>query len=531
MKKLTLSVAFLLLGGIYMANAQVGIGTPNPNSAAQLDIVATNKGVLIPRVELIETTDFNPIAGTATESLLVYNTKAQNDVVVGFYYWSANKWNRIVNTSDLDATMGNLAEIKKLISYIVPSSPVNNPSVPQTHTSMVYNPTTKEMFYVTYNTATNSYKTDLIDLAALVAGAETKTFIRTITAVGGNIQHIYFSEEAIQNWIAAAPTTNNISNIPDNFSGGVTIDAGADVVQNFQNIINQSTTYGAGQMTIKNIIKEIAGVADGNVIYKNIGTAPAVEWVFQYWDGAAYVTISLGGLVQANESKTRILKTGTPQTEITYNYAHENNKPDAAGVATVGSPDVINVTGDMINSITLNENVRNAIKNVLNGGGNVFYTATEILVAANPDGLAIPAKSLYTIDAAGVKVLIDISGVVLNVITNNAGDIKTILGNKYNLTTHYKTGDTWIDGKAVYAFKSTTTITANSAVASIITLPVAAGNVVSIKLYKAGNLVTSATTDVLLTGGTGLGFNIGTGNMYNILPAGLYDVVVEFSAD
>ncbi|MCP1996774.1 hypothetical protein [Flavobacterium sp. HSC-61S13] len=532
MKRITLSVAFLLFGGAYMANAQVGIGTPTPNASSQLDIVSENSGVLIPRVKLNRTDEFGPIKGApaGVQSLLVYNTQTIADVVPGFYYWENAKWNRIINQTDLETAInnfgGDLTEIKKLVSFILPSSPVNNPAVPQTHTTMVYNPTTKQISFVTYDTATSSYKTDLVDVASLVAGAETKTFIRTITAAGGNVQHIYFGEQAIQNWIAANPATNTVVNIPDNAPGGVTIDAGADIVQNFENILNQTTTYGVGTMTIKNIIKELAGVADGNVIYKNIGVSPAVEWVFQYWNGTAYTTITLGDLIKENETKTRILKT-TVDSEIVYNYANEANKPDATGVSTVGTPDVINVTADMITSITNNENVKTAIKNVLRGGGNVFYTLTAIAAGDN-DGTAIPAGSLYTVDAAGKKIVIDISGTVITAITNNAETVKTILGDNYNQINHFKTGDTWINGKPIYAFKSTTNIVVNSAVASTVTLPVSADNIVSVKLYKGGNLVTSSTTDLVLAG-TALNFNIGTGNMYNILPVGSYEVIVEFT--
>lgn len=532
MKRITLSVAFLLFGGAYMANAQVGIGTPTPNASSQLDIVSEDSGVLIPRVKLNKTDEFGPIKGSAAgvQSLLVYNTQTMADVVPGFYYWENAKWNRIINKSDLDTAIsnfgGDLADVKKLLSYILPSSPINNPAVAQVHTSVVYNPTTKQISFVTYDTATSSYKTDLVDFASIVAGVETKTFIRTITAAGGNVQHIYFGEQAIQNWIAADPANNTSVNIPDNFSGGVTIDAGADIVQNFENILNQTTTYGVGTMTIKNIIKELAGVADGNVIYKNIGVSPAVEWVFQYWNGTAYTTISLGDLVKENETKTRILK-ATVDAEIIYNYANEANKPDATGAPTVGTPDVINVTADMITSITNNENVKTAIKNVLRGGGNVFYTLTAIAAGDN-DGTAIPAGSLYTVDAAGKKIVIDISGTVITAITNNAETVKTILGDNYNQINHFKTGDTWINGKPIYAFKSTTNIVVNSAVASTVTLPVSADNIVSVKLYKGGNLVTSSTTDVVLAGAA-LNFNIGTGNMYNILPVGSYEVIVEFT--
>ena len=72
MKKITIMAA--LLGSVYFANAQVGIGTSAPSTSAQLDIVAENKGILIPRVELTDVNTFAPITGTQEESLLVYNT-------------------------------------------------------------------------------------------------------------------------------------------------------------------------------------------------------------------------------------------------------------------------------------------------------------------------------------------------------------------------------------------------------------------------------------------------------------------------
>ncbi|MDM1514512.1 hypothetical protein HX055_17485, partial [Myroides odoratimimus] len=74
MKKITLLA--VLLGTTYFANAQVGIGTPDPATSAELDIVAKagNKGILIPRVALKNTTEFQ-MAGKVAEStsLLVFN--------------------------------------------------------------------------------------------------------------------------------------------------------------------------------------------------------------------------------------------------------------------------------------------------------------------------------------------------------------------------------------------------------------------------------------------------------------------------
>ena len=83
--------------------AQVGIGTTSPNASSMLEINATNKGVLIPRVTLTGSTDSTTIATPAT-SLLVYNTATTSDVVPGYYYNSGTSgspvWIRL-NTSSL----------------------------------------------------------------------------------------------------------------------------------------------------------------------------------------------------------------------------------------------------------------------------------------------------------------------------------------------------------------------------------------------------------------------------------------------
>ncbi len=64
------------------------------NSSAMLDIDATNKGLLIPRVALTQTTSNSPIGASIVTSLLVYNTATINDVVPGYYYWDGTQWVR-----------------------------------------------------------------------------------------------------------------------------------------------------------------------------------------------------------------------------------------------------------------------------------------------------------------------------------------------------------------------------------------------------------------------------------------------------
>lgn len=96
MKKL---VFIILIFCVQFSNAQVGIGTSNPNQSALLEIVSSDKGLLIPRIQLNGTTDVSAINNGNVESLLIYNTVNTSDVTKGFYYWGGIRWEKIVTES------------------------------------------------------------------------------------------------------------------------------------------------------------------------------------------------------------------------------------------------------------------------------------------------------------------------------------------------------------------------------------------------------------------------------------------------
>lgn len=81
--------------------AQTGIGTTTPNASARLELAASDRGFLPPRVALTATNAFSPIVGTAANAtgLLVYNTatttNAPNNVAPGYYYWNGTAWIQI----------------------------------------------------------------------------------------------------------------------------------------------------------------------------------------------------------------------------------------------------------------------------------------------------------------------------------------------------------------------------------------------------------------------------------------------------
>ncbi len=85
MKKILLTLLLLPLA-IY---SQVGIGTTNPDNSSMLEVVATDKGVLVPRVAIANLNTAAPVTAPI-ESLLVYNTTIATGV--GFHYWDGAKW-------------------------------------------------------------------------------------------------------------------------------------------------------------------------------------------------------------------------------------------------------------------------------------------------------------------------------------------------------------------------------------------------------------------------------------------------------
>jgi hypothetical protein len=87
MKKFFSILLFLI--GTSQIQAQVGIGTKTPHASAMLEVTATNKGVLIPRMTLAQR---NAIKSPAN-SLMIYQT----DNTPGYYYFASGSWTRIAN--------------------------------------------------------------------------------------------------------------------------------------------------------------------------------------------------------------------------------------------------------------------------------------------------------------------------------------------------------------------------------------------------------------------------------------------------
>ena len=93
-KIITQIVSITLLFFQAISFAQVGIGTTTPNADAELDIVSTNRGLLMPRVNLTSTILSAPMTAHVA-GMTVYNLNTNLDVTPGFYYNNGTIWVRI----------------------------------------------------------------------------------------------------------------------------------------------------------------------------------------------------------------------------------------------------------------------------------------------------------------------------------------------------------------------------------------------------------------------------------------------------
>lgn len=113
-----LTAVFLLLS-VSQSFAQTGIGTTTPNASAKLEVYATNKGFLLPRVTLTSTTDATTITSPA-EGLLVYNLGSIG-LQAGYYFWNGANWATIA-TGSIAGNAVSATDLVKLYSEVYSSA-------------------------------------------------------------------------------------------------------------------------------------------------------------------------------------------------------------------------------------------------------------------------------------------------------------------------------------------------------------------------------------------------------------------------
>jgi len=108
--KLTYLILFVIVFTTFKVKAQTGIGTTTPDASAKLEIAATNKGLLIPRMTLTQKGNITSPAN----GLLVYQTDGVNGFYVNTGTSASPVWTRInmdwtKTGNDIAYTAGNVS--------------------------------------------------------------------------------------------------------------------------------------------------------------------------------------------------------------------------------------------------------------------------------------------------------------------------------------------------------------------------------------------------------------------------------------
>ena len=187
MKKQLLT--FSLLMGALVANAQVGIGTLDPNQSAQLDVEANDMGVLIPRVSLASVTDDTTIKNGNVESLLVYNKNNNDAISSGFYYWYEGEWRKLITKSDLkddvltslsyDSSTDNLTYIDEdSVTHSFTLNNTKNSTIVLNGTTLVITDTDGNSKSVDLSSLTNTtYLDEGLNVSITGAGTVTSPYV------------------------------------------------------------------------------------------------------------------------------------------------------------------------------------------------------------------------------------------------------------------------------------------------------------------------------------------------------------------
>ncbi|MXO04531.1 hypothetical protein [Flavobacterium sp. HBTb2-11-1] len=395
MKKTLLLTTFIFcfLSSIH---AQVGIGTPMPNASSQLEVVATNKGILIPKISLTGSTDTTTITNGNVNSLLVFNTSTISDIKPGYYYWYDNKWNRIVISNEVTANPGTVIynPNNQQFTYIDASG---NPQIidistivkaNETITSLVNNGGGSYTYTNEAGTAVNiNVVGDVTSNFSIIANNPSVTNIieDIVSKTEGNV---FFDSTTNQfTYVDASGNTQivdistivkaneTITSLVDNGGGSYTytneagtavnIDVVGDVISNFSTIANTPS--------VTTIIQDIVNKTDGNVSFNSTTNQ------FTYIDASGNTQIvDIGTIVKANETITTLEK--DPSNNGQYTYTSENATTTKIDVVS----DVINNSSVILNNPAFITDITTIIKNnetltslVYNGAANTLTYTDE----------------------------------------------------------------------------------------------------------------------------------------------------------
>ncbi|MDM1381516.1 hypothetical protein HX024_02215 [Myroides marinus] len=592
MKKNIITLLAVVLSATAFAQVKngVGFGAKKVDPSAALQVDATDKGVLIPRIEIKDLATYGlagngaPVGGMIVfNKTAVANADATKAISVGFHYWSTAtaKWELITSQTQLNNVVKEVKEeVKKEIekitnitggttgnnSYLVSFKPDEDGKDGSTGVLSYLYPQKDAEGKIT------GYDKKTISFAQLVKDQESNTFIREITKTVKNdkgedvvkiVGYVYFNEDAINNWKKDPENVGGAVVIPDN--KGKILDISTVVTNNTENIFKDKETIKEVTKILESAKDVVRAVPDGNggvkLVYKAIENGPDIDFPIN--------------LIETKTKFGRLAADADINAEKDMVYSPVDTKPTTAAKGEViyqyygedaNKPNFINITTDVIKTIKENESVQNTFNNTVNKflskGGNVYYGKIN---GGTDNVLFEKIEKTENGVTTYVDTPIDISKDILKVIEKDSKlieKIKELTTVKVTEGIDLPTGVT-IGGKEVYkgfanikvqdnagydsGFKvikkggalgnEYVTIAPNKVVVdkdgNATTVPVDAnfGRLLKVSvLAKGGSVVIDSATDVITTpmNEKMFSFSFGLGSMYTPIENGDYEIVFEY---
>ncbi|MDM1350040.1 hypothetical protein HX017_06900 [Myroides marinus] len=481
-KNIITLLAVVLSATAFAQKPGVGIGTKKVNASAALQVDATNKGVLIPRVDLkalvtADTTNKYGLLGTPEQGVLVYNKIASPEYVEGFFYWAGGKWEAVTSETKLEKVVTDTKtelqrEITEKITEItkVPGDP-NDPT---------------DLSYMV------AFKPD-----ALKPG-ENETDPRK-----GTLQYLVPKE------IDDPKNPGKKKTIYEKRIIGF-----ADLVTGSETETNISKFYGDGNTSTKQAITvaipEAVAKTKGKIYYTYVNEKNVTE----YLD----VTSDFETIIKENETIrkeiTNVVKTVDPidptkpdpvkpvdptkpdpgaYGNVYYGDPYKEGKPVLYSVDDKGVVHYINLSQNIINEITNNQEIIEKLKETIR---------VEVGKEKDKD---VPTGEVI----GGRRVFKGLATIVVPGVAANGEYDSEFTG---SVTVH-PTKVTIKDNKA--------TVEEDAAVKF--------GRLLSVSvLTQGGSVLVNSATDVEKIGEKAFKFSFGTGSLYTPVLGGTYDLVFEY---
>ncbi|XMO87919.1 hypothetical protein AAFN75_06415 [Algibacter sp. AS12] len=272
--------------------SQMGVGTTFPDESAQLDVVSSDKGILIPRVKLQHSTDTATISANLLDnplSLLVYNTTPSGDLIEGYHYWNGSKWLKLITSDD------SLEAVTTLID----------------NTDGTFTYTSENNTQTTFNANGNLIDNNNGTFTYTNAANTVTTFDAKLTSVEDNTDGTYTITDDFGVTITINSTTETTTTLIDNNDGTFT----------YTSEDNTQTTFNAdGNLTDNN---------DGTFTYTNAANTTTsfdakLTSVVDNTDGTYTITDDFGTSVTFGAA-TETTTTLVDNKDGTFTYTSEDN--------------------------------------------------------------------------------------------------------------------------------------------------------------------------------------------------------------